>query len=272
MVVIDHRKNIDRIIDRLKDDTEVSDKTTKGKVRAILFGDPNNNLKLPNSLKPYIYITTRNSLQTTKRDFGVSNINSIYTNTIEYEIVIVADSRSKTEESQKQLYDIIKNVRSNLEADPTFKDPVSIDDPIFSRSIISDSSWDPQTRGKLTTSVSIILTATIGELLKINFPTIGDVIFLSKPNNQEGIIFGDDDEQDGSRSITPNGLFGSIFAEYESTPLLDAAFRAKFGVEEDVTVTIGTTDRTVKIVYIDINPTVQFDSIERSILHLEIVT
>ena len=272
MPTIDNTKNIQRIVDTLLKDINVFDSgVTKGKARAVLFGDPNNNEKLPQSMKPYIYVTTRDFLQTTSRDFGVSNVNSIYTNTVEYEIVLVADSRSKTVEAQKQLYDILKNVRISLEADPLFKDPTTGLDPVFARSVVSDIPYDTKTRGKQTTSLSIILTATIGNLFTINFPTIGIIAFLSKPASPEGIIFDEDNEQSGRRTITEKGDFGNIFGEYESTPSLDASFRAKFGVEEDVTMTIGTTPRVIKVVYIEINPTVSFDSIERSILHLEIV-
>jgi hypothetical protein len=97
------------------------------------------------------------------------------------------------------------------------------------------------------------------------------VVFLSKPSQQEGIIFDADYPQSGTRTITEKGDFGSFFGEYESKFALDAAFRAKFGIEEAVTFKKGSDQRTVNVVYVDINPTAPFDSIDRSILHLEII-
>lgn len=145
-------------------------------------------------------------------------------------------------------------------------------DPIFTRSIVNQVPWDPQSKGQLITSITFVLSATIGANFSIDFDDIGNVILLSKPNAPEGIVFSDDRQQSNpNRVITPNGDFGAIFAEYESTPGLDDQFRAKFGTEETITINIGNSSRQVKVVYIEINPTAQFDEIERTILHMEIV-
>lgn len=278
MVVVDHNKNLQRIISRLKADTNVFDEgETTGKPRQILFGVRPNDKPLDQPMKPYIYCTTRDFLQKTRRDFGVSTSDSINQITTEYEINVIADSRSRTERMEEQLYDIIKNTRAALEFDPLFSDPADQgEDPVFSRSAISEVNWETDSRGKLTGIVSIILLATIGSEFTITLPTLGLIPLLSQPNNPEGILFQDDKTQNGSvlnRVITENGDFGSLDVEYESTETLDSAFRAKIfaGIEEAVTLNVGTAnERTLTVKYIDINPTAQFDAIRRSIFHMEI--
>lgn len=272
MVVVDHNKNIQRIVDVVLDTDSLYDKgVTPGKLRDVFFGDPENDDKMAASQMPYLYVTTRSNLQSSRRDIGISLAENSRQLVVEYELTIVAKSDAKSIEAQKQMYDIIKNLTALTETNPTFLKPVSNDDAVFSRSIISEIPTDESMRGKLVTSIAIILLATIGSTYTINFPTIGDVVFLSRPNNPDGVLFGEDNEQDGTRVVTPNGDFGNFFGEYESTFALDAAFRAKYGIEENITIKRGTDSRIVKAVYIEINPTHSYDSIERTILHLEIV-
>jgi len=272
MVTIDNNKNIQRIVDVIKADTNLYDSgATPGKLRDVFFGDPENNNKQSSPQLPYLYVTTRKSLQKTRRDIGITLAENAGQIVVEYELTIVAKSDAKAIEAQKQIYAIVKNLTALTQTDPTFKDPTSGIDAIFSRSVISEINNDESTRGKLVTSITVVLLATIGSTFLINFPAIGDVLFLSRPSFPEGIVFDDDNIQDGTRTITPNGDFGSFFGEYESTFALDAAFRAKLGIEENITYKKGTQTRIINVVYVDVNPTVSFDNIERSIIHLEIV-
>lgn len=273
MVEVDHAKNIQRIIDVIKADTTVFDNgSTVGLLREVNFGDPNNNDKKSIKQKPAVYVTTRDSIQSTRYSFGTQFPNNQNQITVEYEIVLLAVSKERTEKSQKQLYSLMTNLENLLDNDPTFLDPTEQDDPIFTRSIVNQVPWDRQTKGQLITSISYILSATIGTNFSIDFPSIGNVILLSKPNAPEGIIFSENRQQsDPNRVITPNGDFGAIFAEYESTSALDESFRDKFGTQETITINTGGTSRDVKVVYIEINPTAQFDEIERTILHMEVV-
>lgn len=275
MVIVDNVKNIQRIIDRIKADTPLFDSgATEGKVREVIFGDPDNNQKIAIKQKPAIYVTTKDSIQNSRYNFGYVTADNQAQVSVEYEIVIVASSKVRTANSQKQLYDILKNLREMIIGDPRFSDPASPGtDFVFSRSIVNGVKWDSGSKGKLITSVSVTLLATIGAAFTANFPGIGDVILLSKPNAPEGIVFSDDREQKPTpnRVITENGDFGALNVEYESTVVLDDAFRAKFGVEEDVTITTASGAHVYHIQYIDINPTASFDAIERTVLHMEII-
>ncbi|KKN75407.1 hypothetical protein LCGC14_0380280 [marine sediment metagenome] len=274
MPVIDHTKNINRIIARIKADTALFDSgKTPGKLREVLFGDPENDNKQANTMMPYAYVTTISSLQTSKRNFGVTAATNLRQVTIEYKITVVSNSQIRTAQAQQQLYDILKNLHIMVEADPLFEDP---DAPgtgaIFSRSVSSDVPYDENTRGQLITSADIILLATIGETYKITFQSpIGIITLLSKPSNPDGIIFDENFIQNGQRNVTEKGDFGSMFCEYEANATLDDQFRAKYGTEETITLTTGGINRILNVLFVEINPTAQFDEIERSILHLEII-
>ena len=274
MVTVDHTVNIQKMVDNmLLDGTLFDSGDTVGKLRSVQFGDPPNNIESSKPM-PYAYITTDDSIQETSYDFGTANIDSLGSITTRNKITVIAQDRDRQVDSQKQLYNLIRDIRSFFEANPRqfdIADPPN--NPIFARSVISKVSWKPDTRGKLVTVISFILKATIGDLITATFPGIGDIILLSKPNAPEGIVFTDDREQKPTpnRVITENGDFGSLSVEYESTVALDDAFRAKFGLEEDVTITTASGAKVYHIVYIDINPTVPFDGIERSILHMEII-
>ena len=361
MVIVDHNKNIQRIIDEvLLDSNLFDDGATVGKLRKVIFGNPENDKKLAITPKPALYVTTKDSIQNSRYPFGYVFDDNQKQVTVEYELVLVANSTSKTEKSQTQIYDLLKNLRNLAEGNRRFADTTtnnspsnvlfwteilqwdkttsysvgdlvffegivyranspsvnnqppsaswdaqisaiwmisdvySVDnivvhggrfynciqantgndgDPVFARSIINDVRWDSETRGKLTTSISVTLLATIGESFIASFPGIGNILLLSKPNAPQGIVYTDDREQrpTPNRVITENGDFGSLFVEYESTVPLDDAFRLKFGEEEDVIITSATGSKTYHVQYIDINPTAQFDSIERTVLHMEII-
>jgi len=245
---------------------------------SLLFGSPKfTSLSFPTvspESKTAVYVTTNDSIQSTRYNFGYSIPDNQSQVTVQYNIVLLAVSKAKTELSQKQLYSLMKNLEVLFQSNPLFTDPANPGtDPIFSRSVVNLIPWDKENKGQLITSITYVLTATIGVAYLANFPGIGDVILLSKPNAPEGIIFTDDLEQKPipNRVLTENGDFGSIDVEYESTVALDDSFRAKFGVEENITITTASGDKVYHIKYISINPTAQFDSIERTILHMEII-
>lgn len=276
MVIVDNIKNIQRIIDRIKSDTSIISTTNDdGLLRSVQFGNPKQmkqNIPDINGMN-YAYVTTDDSLQKTSYTFGISSPTNLSQISVGYKIVVVTHARDNQVNAEKQQYNLLTKMRTLLTTDPTFKDPVSDDDPIFTRSIINESRWNTKTKGTLFQVVEFSLLATIGAAFTATFPGIGDVILLSKPNAPEGIIFSDDREQKPTpnRVITENGDFGALFVEYESTVSLDDSFRAKFGLEEDVIITSASGAHVYHVQYIDINPTAQFDAIERTVLHMEII-
>jgi len=173
MVITDHNKNIQRIIDRMLADTNIFDKgATVGKLRSVFFGNPNNRVEESIPM-PYAYVTTKESIQRSSYPYGISSGNQIPQVTVEYKISVIANSKIKTQQSEKLLYTLLKNIRATLTADPEFKTPgASPTDPIFTRSVLNQVPWEQDTIGQLVTTVDFILLATIGSIGTISMPTI----------------------------------------------------------------------------------------------------
>lgn len=275
MVVTDHKKNIQRIIVRIEAFVPLFDKgVTVGKLRKVIFGDLEAEAIKSEVMQPYAFVTTRNQTQATRYNFGVTDGASQTQLTVDYEISIVASSKFRSTEAQKLLYDLIKEMRNMVAADTLFTDPASPGtDPIFSRSIISEIPWDPNTKGQLITAATLVLHATIGKAFELDITGItGRLALLSKPSQAEGILFDEDREADGNREVTEKGDFGSLFAEYECKEATNLILRGKFGKKENVDLYIGGVNtRTLSVRFIDIQPTASFDEIERCVLHLEII-
>lgn len=173
MVTVEHNKNIQRIADVMKADTNLFDSgKTIGKLRAVKSGNPNNREEKSFAPMPYAYVTTKESIQRSTYPYGITTGNQIPQVTVEYKITIVANSKIKTQKSEELLYDLLKLVRTTLSADPTFKNPTSNDDPIFTRSVINQVPWEQDTIGQLVTVVDFILSATIGSIGTISIPPI----------------------------------------------------------------------------------------------------
>jgi len=275
----DTNKNLDRIVNTLLNDPAVFDSgKTTGLARSIHIYDPANQIE-NSEIMPYIYVTTTDSLLESTRDTPISSSDSLPPNTVEYKIVIVATGKPTLQEGQKNMYDILKFTRDSLEADPKFPEPGNPGvDEVFSRSIVSDVTRKHKKETTITTT-TIILLATIGEEFSITLPSIGIIPLLSQPSNLEGVSFQDNYTQNGStinRVITKGKDFGTLLVEYESTEALNSQLRAKIfsTIAESVTLNVGTpNERALTVEYMDINPNIpQFDSIPRSILHMEIKT
>jgi len=271
MVITDHNKNIQRIVDRaLKDITIFDEGKTKGLARAVLFGTPSNK-KIKALPAPYIYVDTRDNSQRTTYSAGLSVSDSQNQLTLEYDIVLVGFSKANTIESQKVVNDMIKNFTKMVQDDPLFKDPVSGIDPVFTLSIINAMPKQQDTKGKLHSIVTLVLTATVGSNLTVTFPApIGDLFILSS-RGIDGLNFDEDNLGDAERVLTEKGDFGNIHLEYQSTFALDDQFRAKYGDTETITLTRGAESKDFQITYWDITSTTPFGGINRAVIHLEIV-
>lgn len=275
MVTIDHNKNIDRIISVIKNDSNVFDGgVTQGLLRDVIFGDPNNNDKISIKQKPAVYVTTRNSIQKTSYPYGIVGSGTINSKTVEYEIVLLAVSKEKTEKSQKQLYSLLVNLRTTLEADPTYSDPENPGvDKIFSRSIINEVPWDNTTKGQLITSITLILIATIGETSLINIPGIGDLTLLSDTGD-EGRNSTEINNDEGNTKISKGSNVGTRFFEYEYDTPTYQSIQSLITADNEILLTLkypgGDRSYNAKLVFQ--RDSVRFDGIRTVILQADKVT
>jgi len=272
--VVDHIKNLQRIVDRMLNDTNIFDNgATVGKLRSVNVGDPNNMIKESNPM-PYAYVTTPESLQETSPETGTSIPDNVKSVTVEYNIVVIATSRIKTAKSQNQLYDLIKNIRNLSELDPTWKN-TSGTDPIFIRSIVSNVSWDGKTRGQLVTSITITILATIGNLFFLTIPEITDPIpLLSKPIDND--IDNVEDILDDTLILKDTAVIKSkrtIVAEFESTDTIISTLR---GIKDSrssssFTITSPTGDEVIIAYVTRLALPTSFPTIETITIQLDVV-
>lgn len=275
MPVVDHTKNLQRITDVMLNDSTIFDSgATVGKLRSVEVGDPENMI-IQNKSMPYAYVTTPQSLQETSPETGTSIPNNIKSVTVEYNIVVIASSKIKTQKSQLQLYDLIKNIRNLTEADPLWKDPVTSNDPIFERSVVSDVSWDNTTKGQLVTSITITLLATIGNLFFLTIPGITNPIpLLVKPIDND--IDNVEDILDDTLILKDTAVIKSkrtIIAEFESTDTIISTLRTikKDRSSVSFTITSPTGDEIVKAYVTRLALPTSFPTIETTTIQLDVV-
>ena len=273
---MDHNKNIQRIVDKILADPSLYDKgKTPGKLRDVFFGDPENNDKMSAPQLPYLYVTTRGSLQTTRRNHGVALPENSRQLGTEYKLVIVSRSDAKSVEAQKQMYDIIKNITALTQADPLFKKPVTNDDPVFSRSVIADVPYEEATRGKLLISVSIILLATIGNSYTLDIGGFTNIPLISKPIEREIEVTEDIYNTARERkNIPPISETHSLFAEMEYDDAIIESLRVSKRARTVIPATLKratTTTTFAKGRITEITNGSPFDAIETFIIRYEVI-
>ncbi len=275
MVIIDHNKNIQRIIDVIKGDVAVfDDGETVGLLREVNFGDPDNNDKNSIKQKPAVYVTTSNSIQKTSYPYGTETSGNVNSKTIQYEIVLLAVSKAKTESSQKQLYELVKNLRTTLEADPKYSDPTTPGtDEIFSKSIINESPWDTKTKGQLITSISFILIATIGQTSLINIPGIGDLDLISDTGDEGRNSIGIHNDV-GNTKISKGANVGTRFFEYEYDTTTYESIETLITADDELELILKYPggDRTYNAKLVFQRDSVRFDGIRTVILQADKIT
>lgn len=219
-------------------------------------------------------MSTKLDIQQTSYPYGVESSGNVNSKTIQYEVTVLARSKEDTERSQKQLYDLLKNLRTTLESDPKFSDPDSPGtDPIFTRSIINQSSWDDKTVGHLITSVSFILLATIGETSILNIPGIGDISLLSDTGD-EGRTSTNRHNDEGNTKVSKGANVGVRFFEYEYNTTLYESIESLIEADDEHALTIkyDSGDRTYDAKLVFQRDTKRFDGIHTVILQADKIT
>ena len=264
MTSIDHQANIERIIDILSVDT-----TLKDIINEFKFGEDDN--LIHDNVTPYIIVTTASRSIFSKDTFGIGEGSTDPQSLANYVIrgYVQADNSENTE---KELYTIMKSVIDTLRANPRLKKPSDSSDPKAIRSLIVDVSQPEKTRGAENQEFTVTLQVQIGSewTLTLTDGSATVLNLLSKPNSPEGYDF-DSNYDDGQLRVTdPTTEKGALFVEFENTPTLDVIVRGLLGSTGTITLTKGGSySRMIKIAYIEIIPSVQWDSIERAILHME---
>lgn len=240
MVEINDLKNVQRIVDVIKANPNIlRQNDTDGLLRSVQFGNPSEMVKKEPEINgaPYAYVTTSDSLQKTSYPFGISTSSSLSQITVEYKIVIVSESKDRQVLGEKKLYNLLNLMRTTLTSDPTFKDPISNDDPIFTRSIINQSQWNTQTKGKQFQIVEFTLIATIGIELTITIPGFGDLVILSDTGEDGRNNIGVKNDE-GNTNRSKGEFVGNRFFEYEYDTTTWESLEAIISVNNPLDLTI----------------------------------
>lgn len=254
--------------------------STTGLLRSVQSGDPPKSDKTKTIVEqhfamPYAYVTTAADLQETSPQIGVSIPDNVKSVTVEYQIVVIAQARDQQVNSQKQLYNLIKNIRALTEGNPTFTDPTSGVDPIFVRSIISDVVWDQKTKGAPVTVITMTLLSTIGVLFTLIVPGITNPIpLISKPVDRD--IDNVEDILDDTLILKDTATIKSkrtILAEFESSSEIISTLRSIKNSRESNSFTINspTGDETITAYVTQLSSSTGFSDMETTITQLEVV-
>lgn len=258
------------------DDTSVFDNgETVGLLRSVEFGDASNKVVQAKPM-PYAYVTTATDLQETAPQLGVSIPDNVKSVTVEYQIVVIAQARDQVVNSQKQLYDLIKNIRTVTEGNPTFTDPANPGtDPIFVRSIVSDVVWDEKTKGQLVTVITMTLLSTIGVLFTLTVPGITDPIpLISKPVDRD--IDNVEDILDDTLILKDTAVIKSkriILTEFEtsSTDITTLRTIKLSRVSNTYTIVSPTGSEDVTAYLTQLNSSPGFSDMETTVIQLDVV-
>ncbi len=244
-IIKDDLKNIQRIKDVIEADPNIIHSVDNdGLLKSVRFGYPRKGDKTKqityqyDGETPLAYVTTDDSLQKTSYPFGVSDSASVSQISVGYKIGIVTQIKDQQVNAEKQLYNLLTLMRTTLTADPTFKDPTSDDDPIFTRSIINESRWITKTKGDTLQVIEFTLLATIGETLIITIPGFGDLNIISDTGDdgRNNTVIPNDE---GNTKRSKGDFVGVRFFEYEYDT-------TTFETIEDLIIADNTLDLTLQ--------------------------
>lgn len=164
-MVTNHDFNKNRIVDILKDDSNVFDNgATVGKLREIYVGQRVPKKTSGSSNIPFLYVVSGNPILTKKPRGIVQNNKQTYFDTIaRYALNIIANKKDRAVNAEQELDNIELVVSTALENNFELRDPVSDDNPICISSFIErvDSILFNETKGTLKQGRTITLNLSI---------------------------------------------------------------------------------------------------------------
>lgn len=266
-MAIDYKVDIERIIAILQNNTAIYDVVNPaGKLHTIQFGE--DSYKTNDGDLPYALVTTADRPFATKDQFGIGDGSSDSQNTVQYVIKVFAEN-GVPQDAEKELYDFVKEIVSTLKANPRLKEPVALNDPKCIRSFIAEVQPNPDKRGQEIQGANIVIQCQVGSDLQMTLPGPLTIDLLSIPNSPEGFNFDENLTDEQKRYVDTTNDRGTFLLEYENTTANETAVLALLGTTSNITLIKRGNSRVIKVTFIENNPTVRFDEIERAILHVE---
>ena len=266
MTSIDFEGDINRILSILEANASLSDV-----IRGFKFGEADN-LKYDDP-GPYILVTTPSNPFRTRESFGMGDGSIDLQHSVQYVIKIITDV-SDSENSERELYSLVKLVTDTLLANPRLKNPVTNDDPKCFRSFIFDIPIDSSKRGQELQIASIGIQCQVGTEFTIDMLGFEGIALLSKPVEREVQTFENIYDTQRIRKLTsPITETHTFFAEIEYVENVVSALRTQKRARNQISITLNRNDTPTvmngKIVEV-LNGAI-FDQLETATFRFEVI-
>jgi hypothetical protein len=276
LLVLDHTPIIERIIAILQADKTIYNKLApKGKLRKILFAEPDQD-HLDDST-PYCYVNVPARFQFTREPIGTMR-NDFSMAMTEYQITVVAQKKD-VGSTHKELFAFLDKIVRALKANTKLGTPgaITTDEKASRSEVLRIERKFPQ-GGKSLDGFRITLGVIIGYEWEVNFPTLGGgltIPLLSKPVDTIGVQSDTDICDDGELIETKIADPGLLEVEFEEAKAVRSTLETQIDLGTTVAVNVnrnGALDFTRTVFLKEIRNPTQFDTIERRVLSMKIIS
>ena len=273
VILIDDVVVIDRLIEILKNDTDVFDKgDPQSKLRKILFSETDGG-KLDDST-PFAWIAPSSRYRFTRESIGSSNI-EFHQGLGEYVIGVVAQRRA-AEETMQELLKFVRLIIEALRKNPKLGKPsdITTDQQAKRINILRTERFFPQ-QGKALDGMRIILVVQVGVEWQLEIPSSSLTLdMISKPLDEDNVNEDLDLEDDGTVSLTKVSDLGNLDIEFESDTATDTTLKNLITGDLEHTANLkrgGTTVKTMTVKFLSKRKPVPYDNIEKTILSMQLI-
>ena len=236
MAGVDFTGDIERIIEILSENTVLKDT-----IRSFKFGESEGlAYDLP---APFILVTVPDRPFQTNDRFGIGEGAVDSQHTVQYLVKITVDTNN-SENAERELYTIIKQVTDSLNSNPRLKKPTTSDDPKCIRSFVFDIPIDGTRRGQERLVATVGIQCQKGSGFSISLPGLGDIPLIRKPI---------ENELENVENVVSTGKIRKDTSPVSETHLVLAEFEYDYATLES----IRTTKRNRAVISVTIKrPTV----------------
>jgi len=272
LLVVDHGKIMQRVLDILQNTDSLCENDDKTKVLRK-FKRAESDYGITDDVMPYVFIRAPPRLAFTRESLG-SGEAQYNQQFADYQLTVMVQHKS-VEFVQDSLFFFSDEIVRAIKANPTLKDPVTDTDPLVKRTLIKDITRFKPKEGTEQDGLTFHLQVQIGVLWTLTFPNSGPLVLdgISKPLETVGNVSDTDLEDDGTIAESKISDPGLLDFEFESNDANDITLKALIGSGDEIPATLVTpTGTRAMTVYLrEIRKPTQQDIIEKSVLSMKII-
>jgi len=272
LLVVDHGAIMQRILDILQNDSELTENDDKTKVLRK-FKRAESDYGITDDVMPFVFIRAPPRLAFTRESLGSAEAqyNQQYA---DYQLTVMVQHKS-VEFVQDSLYFFSDEIVRALKSNPTLLHPTANDDPLVKRLLIKDINRFKPKPGTEQDGLTFHIQVQIGVLWTLTFPNSGPLVLdgISKPLETVGNVSDTDLEDDGTIAESKISDPGLLDFEFESNDANDITIKALIGNGDEIPATLVTpTGSRAMTVYLrEIRKPTSTDIIEKSVLSMKII-